>query len=83
MEPIVVRPAPADRSSSRRAPWRALLGLALLAGGLPLAAGCDGGGSKDTGMMVVDQEKMQAEQDAMRAAMEKAHQAPPEARRKR
>jgi hypothetical protein len=62
----------------------ALLGLALIAVGLPLvAAGCGGESGKGTGMMVVDQDKVKADQDSMRAAMEKANQAPAEARRKR
>jgi len=55
---------------------KAFLGSSLLLGSVPVLSGCGGDSSGTKGVIEVDQAKLKAEQDAMRAAQEKAHQRP-------
>jgi len=55
---------------------KAFLGGSLFLGSIPVLSGCGGDSSGTKGVIEVDQAKLKAEQDAMRAAQEKAHQPP-------
>jgi len=55
---------------------KAFLGGSLILGSIPVLSGCGGESSGTKGVVEVDQAKLKAEQDAMRAAQEKAHQRP-------
>jgi len=59
---------------------RMFLSLALLLCAVPFTAGC-GGDSGGTSTLEVDQAKIQAEQDAMRDAMQKGYSSPDTAKR--
>jgi len=55
---------------------KAFLGGTLILGSVPVLSGCGGDSSGTKGVIEVDQAKLKAEQDAMRAAQEKAHARP-------
>lgn len=59
-----------------RVAGKAFLGAFLILGSVPVLSGCGGESSGTKGVVEVDQAKLKAEQDAMRAAQEKAHQRP-------
>jgi len=55
---------------------KVFLGACLILGTIPALSGCGGDSSGTKGVVEVDQAKLKAEQDAMKAAQEKAHQRP-------